>query len=451
MDRNLQVVLAKVTKLEAIHECHNLMGRFAFFGTGFRNRDILTLWSKSEDSEIEMPWGVYRGQKGVQDYVQDIGDRRDPEFFKKLAGVLRIKDLDTEALEVSENGTRARGVWTSLGMDADIVHVHPVGKWDWARFETEFIREDGEWRILKLRLIPLWKFNFYSSWTKTEQPKSTDYQPGHAEPKAKEDWAYSPTGIPPADNPEPPLPSDVAPTDEDVSEEELRLRLDRLEAVVECRNLMASYSMLHTAYRNVEFCRLWAERDDDLLLMPWGAYRGIDGVRECYLNDHGDRNAPDADSNPQMHGGLFMHCMDTDVIEVAEDGQTAMGVWFDPGHETFVMFGDGSYEIPENLDWKAGTPNPIWCIGKYNVRFIKENGVWKMWQLQLYPVYRDSVYTSWVHCKPLFMDAFTLGEKLPEPIWNYSPDVVYPDNRPEPPQPYKTYDPDKHGLMAQYQ
>ena len=449
MDKNLQQVLAKVKKLEAIHECHNLMGRFAYFGTGFRNRDILTLWSKSEESEIEMPWGVYRGQKGVEDYVLDLGDRRDPEFFAKLAGMLRVKDLDTEVLEVSPDGKRARGVWTSLGVDADVIHNQPVGQWDFGRFDTEFILEDGQWKILKLHLIPLWKFNFYSSWTKTEQPKSTEYKPSHAQPKAAEEWSYSPVGVPPAANPEPPLPSEVDVTEEEVSEEELRRRLDRLEAVRECRNLMASYSLLHTAYRNVEYCRLWANRDDDLLLMPWGAYKGIDGVKECYLNDHGDRDDPDADTNPQMHGGLFMHCMDTDVLEVAEDGQTAMGVWFDPGHETYVLFGNGDYQIPD--DWTTGTPNPIWCIGKYNVRFIKEDGVWKLWQLQLYPFYRDSVYTCWVHCKPLFMNAFSLGSELPEPIWNYSPDVVYPDNRPAPPEPYKTFDEKKHGLMAQYE
>lgn len=448
MDKNLQQVLAKVKKLEAIHECHNLMGRFVFFGDAFRNRDILTLWSKSEEIEAEMPWGVYRGQKGLADLAEDLGDRRDPEFFKKLAGMLRIKDLDTEVLEVSPDGKHARGVWTSLGMDADVIHNQPVGQWDFGRFDTEFILEDGAWKILKLHLIPLWKFNFYSSWTKTEQPKSAEYKPNRAGPKAAEEWSYSPNGIPPAANPEPPLPSEVDVTDEEVSEEELRRRLDRIEAVRECRNLMASYSILHTAYRNVEFCRLWANRDDDLLLMPWGGYRGIEGVRKCYLEDHGDRDAEDADQNPQMHGGLFMHCMDTDIIEVAEDGQTAQGVWFDPGHETYVLFGNGDYVVPD--DWTTGTPNPIWCVGKYNVRFIKEDGVWKMWQLQLYPFYRDSVYTSWVHCKPLFMNAFSLGTELPEPIWNYSPEAVYPENRPAPPEPYKTFDPEKHGLMAQY-
>ena len=123
-----------------------------------------------------------------------------------------------------------------------------------------------------------------------------------------------------------------------ITREELQFRLDRMQAVQDCRNLMGDYSLLHTAYRNKEYCRLWANRDDCVLLMPWGGYFGKAGVEKCYLVDHGDRDDENADGNPQLHGGMFMHCMDIEIIEVAEDGMTARGIWLDPGHETPIHF-----------------------------------------------------------------------------------------------------------------
>ena len=44
----------------------------------------------------------------------------------------------------------------------------------------------------------------------------------------------------------------------------------RLEALQEIRNLMGRYSYLHSAFRNKEYAELWAKRDDDRLVMPFG-------------------------------------------------------------------------------------------------------------------------------------------------------------------------------------
>ena len=61
--------------------------------------------------------------------------------------------------------------------------------------------------------------------------------------------------------------------------EELKAGFERIEAAQACRNLMGKYSYLHTAMRNIDFMNLWANREDDILAMPWGYYLGIEGVR----------------------------------------------------------------------------------------------------------------------------------------------------------------------------
>ena len=87
--------------------------------------------------------------------------------------------------------------------------------------------------------------------------------------------------------------------------QELQLGFDRIEAAQACRNLMGKYSYFHTAMRNKEYVTLWADRDDDLLVMPWGYYKGIEGVRACYLQDHGDRSDlphPQGRHDDALHG-----------------------------------------------------------------------------------------------------------------------------------------------------
>lgn len=236
----------------------------------------------------------------------------------------------------------------------------------------------------------------------------------------------------------------------ETNHDDLKRRLDRLQAVQDCRNLMGAYSLLHTAYRNKEFVELWANRDDDVLLMPWGAYYGIDGVRECYLEHHGDREDMAAEDNPQLHGGMFMHCMDTEIIEVAEDGQTARAFWFDPGHETYVEFKEDDGKLARD-DWDQGIPHTDWCWGKYAVNFIMEDGVWKFWQMQLFPLTRQSFYTCWTHNKPYPGHKFAMGGPLPEQIWEYADDLIYPADRPDPPIPYKTFDMKIHGILVPYE
>ena len=66
----------------------------------------------------------------------------------------------------------------------------------------------------------------------------------------------------------------------------------RLEALQEIRNLMGRYSYLHSAFRNKEYAELWAKRDDDRLVMPFGKFVGWEAVRHCYVDLHGDRSNP---------------------------------------------------------------------------------------------------------------------------------------------------------------
>lgn len=208
--------------------------------------------------------------------------------------------------------------------------------------------------------------------------------------------------------------------------ETMAFELDRIGAAQKCEQLMSVYVNLHAAMRHVDYLKLWAKRDDCRLEMPWGAYEGYQSVERCYLVDHGDRSYPE--TQELLHGLLCVHAIGTSVIEVAEDGKTARGVWISPGFETANEDADG--------------PKGMWAWSKYGVDFLLEEDGWKIWKMKVYPLFQAPYDTPWTDVPPYggFLLDTSIDHPLERPIWNYDPKGIYPDDQPAPPQPYRTYD-----------
>lgn len=153
--------------------------------------------------------------------------------------------------------------------------------------------------------------------------------------------------------------------------EELAFELDRVGAAQKCEQLMTTYVSLHMEMRHKDYLRLWTQRPDCKLEMPWGAYEGYAGVERCYLKDHGDRSMPEIQE--LLKGLLCVHTIGTSVIEVAADGKTARGVWISPGFETANEGTDG--------------PMGMWAWSKYGVDFLLEEDGWKIWKMKVYPLF----------------------------------------------------------------
>ena len=211
-------------------------------------------------------------------------------------------------------------------------------------------------------------------------------------------------------------------------QKELMLQAERLEAAQACRNLMGRYSYLHTAFRNKEFMELWAKRDDVSQTMPFGKFVGYEGVYQSYVGFHGDRYNPE--DYEQLRGLMMIHEMCTDVIEVAADGKTAKGIWISPGTETAPS---------------PGKEKGAWCWGKYEVEFIKEDGVWKFWHMTLYPLFLTPYNRSWgepalkMAGNGEMPDMGPYCHPLEKPFWEYGPDAIYPEDEPAVPQRYDSY------------
>lgn len=165
-----------------------------------------------------------------------------------------------------------------------------------------------------------------------------------------------------------------------VSQEQdaLLRRVERLEAIDEIRNLMGRRAFLHsTSLNGREFDECWAVEHEDLVFEAedWGVWEGRELIRSAYV-----------EGNPfpsDTVGLMIEHALTTEVIEVAEDGKTAKGVWISPGHETFPI-------VP------GEAPKPHWSWGRYAVDFVKESVGWRIWHLHILTTFRTPYDTDWV-------------------------------------------------------
>lgn len=132
---------------------------------------------------------------------------------------------------------------------------------------------------------------------------------------------------------------------------------------------------------------------------------------------------------PDQPGALHMHTMFSPVIEVAADGKTAMGTWDAFGPDI------------------ASPEKTYWLQNKYGVDFIKEDGEWKIWHLQLFPIY----YTAYDRSVTDTAKAGNLNPAMdtaeipglidpPDRLWMY--DGKSTTRGPRTPRPYCTYSPE---------
>lgn len=204
--------------------------------------------------------------------------------------------------------------------------------------------------------------------------------------------------------------------------EALTREIQRQTAIIDCKNLMGKVLYYGVAYLNRLMVGLWADREDDLLEQPWGIYDGIEGVKRCYLRDFGDRSDPG--KLEQLKGVMHLYTCDTPLIVVADDGMTAKGTWTSSGAET----------------WRDGDKKPqgYWRWGKYEVDFIRENGIWKIWKLRFYPYFMTKYETPWTEA-PAYDYAFfpvTPDRPREKPVYHYDGEAVYPDDQPAIPRAY---------------
>jgi SnoaL-like domain len=166
---------------------------------------------------------------------------------------------------------------------------------------------------------------------------------------------------------------------------------ERALAMWQVQNTMSRHEYYHAAIRNLEeIDAYWVSRDGPYaksatFSSPGWVMNGIETIRRAY----GEQSRSDAEKalealnkidpsvkvTAQNYGAgseWVMHTSTTPVIEIAGDGKTAKGVWYSPGVGLMGHAVKGKIGVTGSLFFE-----------KYAGDFVKENGIWKIWHLQM--------------------------------------------------------------------
>ena len=176
------------------------------------------------------------------------------------------------------------------------------------------------------------------------------------------------------------------------TEEQIALGLERIAAANACRNLMGRYAHYYTSERYAELTALWDDCGGCELETADGTVRGTDGIRAYY-----ERCATGTGAVT-----IRMHDMDTEVIEVAPDGQTAEGCWLSPGSVTCPS--------------AAGAADAYWVWQHYYACFVRTaGGAWRLRRLKITPIFSTRYDKSWADQPAARILGGEAGLAVPQP------------------------------------
>lgn len=175
---------------------------------------------------------------------------------------------------------------------------------------------------------------------------------------------------------------------------------DLWEDVHEIENMMgrrAFHILLRQDKKTWEDC--WCRKAPDPCLgSDRGYYRGYDALEAWFSANekltarkaelarlkYPEELADKTDEELFGVGSLNVNSLSTPVIEVAEDRQTAKGLWYCMDHV---------------VDYTATGRHGTLCWGRLGVDFIREDGQWKIWHMVFVPDFNARPGTDWT--KPL--------------------------------------------------
>jgi hypothetical protein len=182
---------------------------------------------------------------------------------------------------------------------------------------------------------------------------------------------------------------------------------ERALAMLEVQNVMSKHSYYHAANKHrAEIEDIWVKTDGKYadsatFTNPYFIMKGMDIIIENYVEDDYQRQLKSLEDISKKHPEIknvkenigagyewALHAQTTPVIEIAGDGKTAKGIWYSPG----VGLGTGTYSRINN---GSAHVSGILFYEKYGVDFVKEDGEWKIWHIQMYYDFTPMMGADW--------------------------------------------------------
>ena len=175
VDKELEERIAELERkaqlLDDIIEIINLQSRFNYY-LELNNTDrIVNELFAQEDADVSCEIGdagIYVGIESIRRFWEARHD------IQSIKGYLGTVMLETPHIQVGRDGRHARGIWHGFGPNSVPV-TQPLRQatgerarleatWYMGKYQNEYVKEKGEWRIKKLCALKYFQCPYDTSW-----------------------------------------------------------------------------------------------------------------------------------------------------------------------------------------------------------------------------------------------------------------------------------------------
>jgi len=338
----LDALASNVERAEAIRAVKNLQYAYSQYAQFGLWADLGALFT--EDGQAIYGTDDIKGRAAIAQYHTTTFGGGKPGL---PAGVVNGHFVDVPLVNLSVDGNSAKARWYGFSM----IGGGATARWDSGTFENEYVKDKGVWKISRLHYYPQFGGPVEKGWGAYTNPLPR--VPYHF---TSEDESGTPI----------PLPVGPAPKTS-ATLASLEARIDALNAEDQARNLQNAYGYYIDRKMWDDVTDLFTS-DGVLDIAGVGTYEGAANIRRAL-----ERDGPAG----LKQGQLNDHPMFDTLIEVTPGNAEARVRGLDLG-----MLGDFS----------AGRSQ--WSISVFTNRFVKQDGVWKIREMRVFPLVTTAGYSQ---------------------------------------------------------
>lgn len=143
--------------------------QYLFYGARSKIHELFA--KKTPGVEVEIGQrGVFKGSDAPQRYFEIGG---------KTPGWMIIHLAVNPVIDINKDGTSAKAEWLSPGLASVQIEGKLTAIWAWGRYNTECVKEGGEWKFLKFRWGQVFMTPYDKGWVEAsiDDPAAKVYKP----------------------------------------------------------------------------------------------------------------------------------------------------------------------------------------------------------------------------------------------------------------------------------
>jgi hypothetical protein len=175
----------ELTRLKDIEAIRKLEHAYSYYLVMWMPDEIIDLFAWRDDTTLEWPEGTFFGKDGLQRFFGRINPKKDPEFMHQM---MHLSDV----IDIAPDGKTGKGRWWGFGaMALGSAEMGIMQAFACGIYENDFIKEDGVWKLWKIKWVPVYSATPATGWVKPERltkPRPPEQRPREGEQEAGSWW-----------------------------------------------------------------------------------------------------------------------------------------------------------------------------------------------------------------------------------------------------------------------